>query len=258
MKRFSHVIVRRPCRRVCEGITSSLELGRPDYELALSQHDAYIAALQKCDVDVTVLPADERYPDSCFVEDPAICTRSCAIITNPARASRNGEKELIVQAIRQFYREEDIEFIQAPGTLEGGDVMMIGDDFYVGRSDRTNAEGIRQLTQILQRHGMTCTEVPVRGVLHLKTGVNYLEHGHLLVSGEFVDHPLFAGFDRIEVPRQEAYGANCIWVNETVIVPEGYPTVLSAVQGLGYRTLVVDTSEFRKIDGGLSCLSLRF
>jgi len=102
---FRNVIVRRPCRRLVEGITSNPQLGKPDYDLAFRQHDAYIAALKQCGVSVTVLPADERYPDSCFVEDPAVITRKCAIITNPGAPSRNGEKEEIVDAIRKFFPE---------------------------------------------------------------------------------------------------------------------------------------------------------
>ncbi len=241
-----------------DGITSAPELGKPDYELALKEHDAYIEALKQCDVDVTVLPADERYPDSCFVEDPALITRECAIITNPGAESRNGEKFEIVDAVRKFFPEDRIEYIKAPGTLEGGDVMMVGDHFYVGRSARTNAEGIRQLTEILAKYGMTCSEVKLEEVLHLKTGVNYLENNNMLVSGEFVTKPDFEKYNKVEIPEDEAYAANCIWVNDTVIVPEGYPAVLAAVQSLGYKTLLVDTSEYRKLDGGLSCLSLRF
>ena len=100
--------------------------------------------------------------------------------------------------------------------------------------------------------------MPLEEVLHLKTGVNYIEDGNMLVSGEFIDKPDFAQYNKVVGPENEAYGANCIWVNGTVIVAEGYPTVLKAVQDLGYKTLVVDTSEYRKVDGGLSCLSLRF
>lgn len=258
MKKFNHCIVRKPCKAVCDGITSAPELGKPDYELALKEHATYVEALKKCGVDVLVLEADERYPDSCFVEDPAIVTKNCAIITNPGAASRNGEKEEIVGAIKKFYKDEDIEYIKAPGTLEGGDVMMVGDHFYVGRSARTNEEGIKQLTEILERHGMTCSEVKLEKVLHLKTGVNYLENNNMLVAGEFVTKPDFAKYNKTEIPESEAYAANCIWMNDTVIVPEGYPTVLKAIQDLGYKTMTVDTSEFRKIDGGLSCLSLRF
>ena len=142
MKKFNNVIVKRPCKAVCKGITSSPELGQPIYEKALQQHDAYIEALQKCGVEATILEADERYPDSCFVEDPAIITKSCAIITNPGAESRNGEKDEIICAIRKFFPEEKIEYIKSPGTLEGGDVMMVDDVFYVGLSARTNEEGI--------------------------------------------------------------------------------------------------------------------
>ena len=111
---------------------------------------------------------------------------------------------------------------------------------------------------ILEGWGLEGSEVPLEEVLHLKTGVNYIENNNMLVSGEFIDKPDFAQYNKIVVPEEEAYGANCIWVNDTVIVAEGYPTVLKAVQDLGYKTLVVDTSEYRKVDGGLSCLSLRF
>ena len=255
---FRNVIVRRPCRALVEGITSNPQLGKPDYELALRQHDSYIAALKRCGVHVTVLPADERYPASCFVEAPAVITRKCAIITNPGAPSRNGEKDEIIGAIREFFPEGKIEYITAPGTLEGGDVMMVGDHFYVGRSARTNAEGIRQFIEILEKHGLSGSEVSLEEVLHLKTGVNYLENGNMLVSGEFVDKPEFAKYNRIEIPEAEAYAANCIWVNGTVIVPEGFPAVEKAVREAGYPVLLVDTSEFRKLDGGLSCLSLRF
>ncbi len=258
MKKFNHVIVRRPCRAMVNGITSGLFPGTPDYELALKQHDAYIEALKQCDVDVTILPADERYPDSCFVEDPALITRKCAIITNPGAGTRKGETAEIIDAIRQFFPEDKIEHITEPGTLEGGDVMMVGDHFFVGRSARTNEEGIRQLTEILAKYGLTCSEVPLYEVLHLKTGVNYLENGNMLVSGEFVEKPDFAEYNKYIIPEEEAYAANCIWVNDTVIVPEGYPAVLEAVKSMGYKTLTVDTSEYRKLDGGLSCLSLRF
>ena len=255
---FQNVIVRRPCRALVDGITSNPQLGKPDYELALKQHDDYIAALKRCGVIVTVLPADERYPDSCFVEDPAVITRKCAIITNPGAPTRNGEKEEIIGAIRAFFPEDKIEYIQTPGTLEGGDVMMVGDHFYVGRSARTNEEGIRQFIAILEKHGLTGSEVPLEEVLHLKTGVNYLENGNMLVAGEFVNKPDFVKYNRVEIPVEEAYAANCIWVNGTVIVPMGYPSVEKAVRDLGYPVILVDTSEYRKIDGGLSCLSLRF
>lgn len=255
---FKNVIVRKPSRSLVNGITSNPQLGKPDYALALEQHAAYIEALKKCGVAVTELEALEEYPDSCFVEDTAVITRKCAIVTNPGAASRNGEAHEMLPTIRKFFPEDKIEFIKAPGTLEGGDVMMVGDHFYVGRSARTNAEGIRQFIEILERRGLSGSEVPLEHVLHLKTGVNYIENGNMLVSGEFVDKPEFAEYNKIIIPDDESYAANCIWVNGRVIVPSGYPTVERLVREAGYEVILTDTSEYRKLDGGLSCLSLRF
>ena len=164
----------------------------------------------------------------------------------------------MIPIIKQFYPDECIEYIKAPGTMEGGDVMMVGDTFYIGKSARTNDEGIKQFAEILGKYGHTVIEVPLEKVLHLKTGVNYLENNHMLVSGEFIDKPEFSSYIKHEIPEEEAYAANCIWVNDKVLVPAGYPTVEKIVKEIGYEVILVDTSEFRKIDGGLSCLSLRF
>ena len=136
--------------------------------------------------------------------------------------------------------------------------MMVGDHFYVGRSARTNEEGIRQFSEILAKYGMTCSEVTLEKVLHLKTGVNYIENNNMLVSGEFVTKPEFEKYNKILIPDGEEYAANCIWMNGNVIVPEGYPGVAKLVEEAGYRAILCDTSEFRKLDGGLSCMSLRF
>lgn len=255
---FKHTIVRRPAKSMVEGITSAPELGKPDHANALRQHDAYIEALKACGVDVLVLDALEDFPDSCFVEDAAVCTRACAIISNPGAASRNKEKDYIVDAVKKFYTEDQIEYIQAPGTLDGGDVMMVGDHFYVGLSERTNQEGIDQFTKALSKYGMTCEAVEMKEMLHLKTGLAYLENNNLIVGGEFISSPVFEKFNRLEVSEDEAYSCNCIWINDNVIVPAGYPKTQAKVEAMGYKVIVVDTSEFRKLDGGLSCLSLRF
>ncbi len=150
------------CKTAVQGdgrrITSSPELGAPDYEKALCQHDAYIAAMKSCGVEVMVLEADERYPDSCFVEDPAVVTERCAIVTNPGAASRNGEKEEIVGALSCYYPESKIEYI-TKGTLEGGDVMRVGDHFYIGQSDRTSPEGdcaVHRDSRKIPLHGFGC------------------------------------------------------------------------------------------------------
>jgi dimethylargininase len=255
---FKHVIVRTPGRTLTRGITSHPELGAPDYEAALAQHGAYVRAMESLGPEVTVLPPLEEYPDSCFVEDVAVLGEDWAVITNPGAPSRKGEIAGIVPAIRDFYGEARIHRITDPGTLEGGDVMRVGDRFYVGRSARTNDEGIRQFAEILKPWGYAVISVSLREVLHLKTGVNCLSGGRLLVSGEFIDKPEFASYDKTPIPPEEDYAANCLWINGTVIVPAGFPRTRTLIEGLGYKTLTVDTSEFRKIDGGLSCLSLRF
>lgn len=253
--RFTHAIVRTPCRALIHGLTST-DLGLPDYDRALEQHAAYVRALEQCGLQVDILPADERFPDSTFVEDVALCTRACAVVTNPGAPSRNGERALIGQALLRYY--DALEEISFPGTLDAGDVMMVGDHFYIGLSERTNAEGARQLIDILRKFRMDGEAVPLHTVLHLKTGVSYLEDNRMLVCGEFVDRPVFQAFERIVVDSDESYAANCLWVNDTVLVPAGFPKTLAKVKAAGYATIVLEMSEFAKIDGGLSCLSLRF
>ncbi|MCV3753697.1 arginine deiminase family protein [Mycoplasma enhydrae] len=266
MKKFSDIIVRTPASSMVNGITSAPELGKPDYELAKKQHLAYIKALEDAGLKVRVAEKLEDYPDSCFVEDAAVIVprRELAILTNPGAKSRNGEKDFMLPILKEYFPEDKIKKIVSPGTLDGGDVMMVGDTYFVGMSDRTNSEGIRQFHNILASIGKKCIPVPMTEMLHLKTGVNYLEHNNLLISGEFLDYPTFKDFNQIVVTPDEGYAANCIWVNETVIVPEGYPKLLAKVKNLKksdgqpYKVVVCDTSEYKKLDGGLSCLSLRF
>ena len=240
---FQHVIVKTPCKAMVNGITDHPELGTPDYEKALAQHAAYIEALKQCGVDVTVLPPDEAYPDSCFVEDPAIVTKYCAIVTNPGADTRKGETAAIEPVLEKFYPKEKIFHITDPGTLEGGDVMMCGDTFYVGRSARTNEAGIQQLGKILGQFGCKVVEVPLTEVLHLKTGVVYLENNNMLTAGEFCDKPAFAGYNKVTIPAEEDDAAHCIWVNGPVVVHEGYPTELEASHELGPKPQVSHTPD---------------
>ena len=153
---------------------------------------------------------------------------------------------------------ENIERISAPGMLEAGDIMMVQDHFYIGLSKRTNLEGANQLIAILNKYGMTGSLVELKKVLHLKTGVAYLENDFLLAGGEFIENPAFLSFDIIEVPDDEAYAANSIWVNDKILVPEGFPKTRENIEKAGLHTIAVPASEFQKLDGGLSCLSLRF
>ncbi len=255
---FKHAIVKRPCRAMVDGIAFYSTAEKPDYTKALMQHDAYIRALEKTGVAVRVLEADEAYPDSCFVEDTAVLTDKCAVITNPGAPSRKGEIHTILPVIKQYYPEEKIHSILSPGTLEGGDVMMAGNYFYIGLSKRTNREGVDQFVSILRAYGKDGEGVNLKEVLHLKTGVDYIENSDLLVSGEFVGMKTFSRYRNFVVPEEEAYATNCVWMNGYVLVPAGFPKTLEIIEKLGYEPLVCDISEFAKIDGGLSCLSLRF
>ncbi|SCL86027.1 dimethylarginine dimethylaminohydrolase family protein [Sporanaerobacter sp. PP17-6a] len=252
---FKNVIVRKPCKAIVNGITSA-NLGKPDFELAKKQHEFYIETLKKCGVKVTILDADEKYPDSCFVEDVALCTKKCAIITRPGALSRRGEEVEMKEVLKKFY--SDIEEIKEPGTVEAGDIMMVGDHFYIGLSARTNKDGAEQMISILEKYGFSGSVVPLNEMLHLKSGLAYLENNNLLIAGEFIKNPVFKDFNKIIIPEDEGYAANCIWVNDHVLVPMGYPKTQEAIKKLGYKVEIVDTSEFRKLDGGLSCLSLRF
>jgi len=252
---FKNAIVRKPCPEIINGLTS-VSFGEPDYKKALDQHAEYVEALRSCGLNVKVLEADSQFPDSVFVEDVALCTSECAIVTNPGAPSRNGEKIGIQPVLKHFY--ENLEFIEYPGTLDAGDVMMVGKHYYIGISERTNTQGAKQLIALLERYGMTGTTVPLKEMLHLKSGLSYLEQNHLMITGEFKNHPALEEFQKIEVDPDEAYAANSLWVNSTVLVPSGFPKTLAKIKQAGYSTVVLDVSEFRKLDGGLSCLSLRF
>lgn len=252
---FKKAIVRIPCPEMIHGITTA-SLGKPEYEIALEQHGEYIEVLQSCGLDVQVLEPDSRFPDSTFVEDVALCTPACAILTNPGAPSRNGEKYEMSDLLQSYY--DIVESIISPGTLDAGDVMMVDEHFFIGVSERTNTEGADQLITILEKFQMSGEKVHLNEMLHLKSGVAYLEEGHLLVGGEFISNPAFKGFHRLEVDPDETYAANSLWINETVLVPANFPKTRDKIEKAGYKTITLNVSEFQKLDGGLSCLSLRF
>lgn len=253
---FKRAIVRKPSQSIINGLTTA-KLGKPDYHKTLQQHDTYVDALKKCGLEIISLPADELYPDATFVEDVALLTKTCAIITRPGAASRRGETKGIKKILQTYYT--NIEEIAAPGTVEAGDIMMVDNHYYIGISDRTNQEGANQVISYLETYGMTGSVIELKEVLHLKTGLAYLENNHLVASGEFITHSAFQQFNIIAITEgNESYAANCIWVNDRVILPEGYDKTKEMITAAGYETIEVDVSEFRKVDGGLSCLSLRF
>ena len=252
---FTTAIVKKPGRSLVEGITTA-HLGLPIYSLAIKQHEAYVNLLRKCGLEVIELDASENFPDSVFIEDVAVCTPKGAIITRPGAPGRRGEEQEVKDVLKRFY--SNVKEIKKPGTLEGGDIMHVGKHFYIGLSERTNAEGAGQLIQILESYGMTGSCVKLSHMLHLKTGVSYLENNFMLASGEFINHPEFTAYHQLVIPDDEGYAANSIWVNGQVIVPKGFPKTKAGIEAQGYPVLTTDVSEFQKVDGGLSCLSLRF
>lgn len=252
---FSNALVRQPSSSIKEGI-ASFGPGKPDYNLALKQHSEYTKTLMKLGLAVEVIPPDELYPDSVFIEDVALCTRAVAVITNPGARSRNGETEGMHQVLSAYFK--NIEKITYPGTVEAGDIMMVGDHFFIGLSGRTNNEGADQMIKILKNHGFSGSKVRLNKMLHLKSGVSYLENNIMLVCGEFIDNKAFKKYDRINIDEDEGYAANSLWINGKILVPEGFPKTRGKIEKAGFETIPVDVSEFRKIDGGLSCLSLRF
>ncbi|MDG1858954.1 MAG: arginine deiminase family protein, partial [Emcibacteraceae bacterium] len=228
---FKNAIVRKPSRSMIDGITEAT-LGKPDYDNAIAQHDDYIAALKECGLEVTELPAVEEFPDSCFVEDPALMTPHCAILTNPGAQSRRGEVGHIADAVRSFY--DNVEEIKDPGFVEAGDIMMIGDHYYIGLSARTNQEGADQMIAILEKYGMTGSVVTMSEVLHLKTGLGYLEDNNLVACGEFLTKQEFQKYNIMEIDQADSYSANSVWINGTVLVPKGFASTSELIEKAGY------------------------
>jgi dimethylargininase len=238
---------------------TSVDLGRPNYELALQQHKAYCRALENCGLKLTRLAPDERYPDSTFVEDTAVLVKQGAVIARPGASSRLGEIEEIKAVLRHHYPH--LFEIREPGTLDAGDVCEAGDTFFIGISQRTNEAGAGQLAAFLRDFGHDSALIDIRGlsnILHLKSGLAHLGGNRLLVIDELKDLEQFSGYDLVHVDALEAYAANCLLVNGKILVAAGFPGLRRRLEGLGYETIELEMSEFQKMDGGLSCLSLRF
>lgn len=259
---FTKAIVRLPAANFADGLTT-MDLGKPDFAKTILQHQAYCAELEQCGLALTHLPADAAYPDSTFVEDVAILTAHGAIMTLPGAASRAGEVASMRGVLPQFYAE--LGEITAPGTLDGGDICEAGKHFLIGISLRTNEEGARQLATWLTARGYTSDTIDIRqtkGILHLKSGIAYIgtsgQDGHMVVIDALADHPALQRYAQVRTAPEEEYAANCVRVNDHVLMPQGYPKLEAALRELGYAIIALDMSEYRKMDGGLSCLSLRF
>jgi dimethylargininase len=255
---FSRAIVRPPAATFAAGITTS-RLGPPDLALALEQHEAYCQTLERLGLSLVRLASDAGFPDSTFVEDAAIVTPRGAMLTRPGAASRAGEVAALGVALGQWF--PDLDTIAAPGTVDGGDVCEAGPHFFIGLSSRTNTAGAAQLAGWLEQRGFGSSVIDIRRMprlLHLKTGLSWLGGRRLLAAGEVAEHEALGGWEVVRVPGGEAYAANCLRINEVVLIAEGCPRTASLLDGLGCEVAALGMSEYQKMDGGLSCLSVRW
>ena len=255
---FTRSIVRPPGVNFSAGLTT-VDLGIPNHNLALTQHAAYCKALVSCGLTVTTLPVDEDYPDSTFVEDTAIITERGAIITRPGEGTRRGEIASISSELSRYF--DKAARIEGPGTVDGGDVCEAGGHFFIGISDRTNEAGATQLSKLLCDLDYSSEFVDIRGVkgiLHLKSGIASLGANRLVVIDGLADRERFRGYELIKVQPSEEYAANCVAVNSSVLIAAGFPVLEKQLCDRGFKTVALEMSEFQKMDGGLSCLSLRF
>jgi dimethylargininase len=251
---FTHAIVRPPSANFAQGISAAND-GPPNLSVALEQHERYCEALRDCGLQVTRLDPDPQYPDATFVEDTAVITERGAMLARPGAPSRTGEVAGIGAALRHFFA--DLAHIAAPGTLDGGDICQADEHFFIGVSARTNEQGAEQLAAQLRRWNYTASVIDIRssaGLLHLKTGIAYLGDG----VGVALDREVAPFRDTIVVSPEEGYAANCVRINDAVLLAAGYPRLRDGLERKGYKLLILQMSEFRKMDGGLSCLSLRF
>jgi dimethylargininase len=255
---FTRAIVRVPGSNFDAGLTTAA-FGAPLFDLVREQHSQYCEALVACGLALTTLEADRRFPDSTFVEDTAIITPRGAVLARPGAVSREGEVDAIRPAILSFFPSS--LSIEAPGTVDGGDICEAGEHFFIGLSHRTNEEGERQLATHLAGFGYSSSVIDVRGmssILHLKSGISYIGDNNLVVMEEMAGNESFRTFSLIRVSADESYAANCVRVNDRVLVAAGFPALAAELHARGFNPLPLEMSEFQKMDGGLSCLSLRF
>jgi dimethylargininase len=223
--------------------------------LLLNQHETYLETLKSCGLEITLLDPLPDYPDAYFVEDTAVVTPDVAIITNPGAKARKGEEDFMAPVLARFRK---IERILVPGTVDGGDVLQVGNHFFIGLSERTNKAGAAQLGRILESVGHTWITVEVGAGLHFKSSVNYVGQNTLLVTADFAEHEELSEFNKIVLEKAEAYAANTLLVNEHLLMPAGFADTRKQLEVLGFDIIELETSEVRKMDGGLTCMSIRF
>lgn len=253
---FTHAITRRPGASIVKGLRA-VDTGEPSLDLFRQHHQDYVAALESTGAKVTVLDPLEAYPDSVFVEDAALCLPEVAIAMRPGAASRLGEAAEMVPTLEQFYPE--VLRIQGPGFADGGDILTTEREILVGTSSRTDAAGIEELRQLVAPYGYRVREVITpEGVLHFKTDCSLLDEDTILSTRRLDTTDCFDGYRVIHTAEGEEACANTIRFNELVLMPDGFPRTAELLDKAGYQVRLIGNSEAAKLDGGMSCLSLRF
>jgi len=250
-------LVRPPSATFAKGITTA-GLGAPDLKRALDQHEGYVQALVRAGVKVIRLDPDPEHPDSAFIEDTAVLAGSSAVLARSGAPSRRGEAPSVRRALEPLIPR--IHAIEAPGTVDGGDVLDTFERVIIGISERTNQEGARQLAGYLEAEGVMSSTIDIRGIpglLHLKTGIAFLGSARVFALEPLAPAVRALGYEAIPVPEGEAYAANCVEVNGWLLVAAGFPRSRAVLSDLGHTVVPLEMSEFQKMDGGLSCLSLR-
>ncbi|GAA6202764.1 arginine deiminase family protein [Aquicoccus sp. SU-CL01552] len=253
---FARAVTRRPAASIVDGLRAE-DSGPPDLQGMLAAHDAYVVALRSTGAEVIVLDPLEAYPDAQFVEDTALCLPQGAILMRPGAPSRAGEVAEMAPTLRALY--EDVREIKGPGHVEGGDILVTGKEILVGRSDRTDAEGVAELAAITAGWGHSLREVfTPDGVLHFKTDCSLMDGETILSTKRLAASGCFEGYRVLHVPEGEEAAANAIRFNNLVLMADGFFRTAEMLDKAGYEVVQIDNRDCAKLDGGMSCLSLRF
>ncbi len=226
-----------------------------DLSLARRQHSSYCGTLETLGLELVWVEPADSFPDCCFIEDPAIVTGDTAIISRMGVPSRRGEEAAVRDALRPF---KTIREIISPGTLEGGDVLQVEEQIYVGMTGRTNRSGLEQLKTLVSELSFEVIPVEVAQGLHLKSSCTYLGNGYVVLVKGRVQEGIFSEYNTIEVPPEEAPAADCLRVRDRVLVPEGYHATKRQIEAAGFETMALEMSEFEKCEGASTCLSIIF
>ena len=252
---FTHAVVRQPAKSIIKGLRA-VDIGSPDYDQMKSDHKDYVDALTSAGVAVINLNALDKFPDGQFVEDTALCLPKAVILMRPGAPSRLGEVNEIAPKLRELF--EDVYEIDNPGHIEGGDILVTGKEILVGRSARTDENGVRQLSGIVIPLGYVMREVfTPPEILHFKTDCSLLGPDEILSTKRLQASGCFDGYKVVNVADGEEAAANAIRVNDYVIMPAGFPQTKAVLEDHGYKVKVINNTECAKLDGGMSCLSLR-